>query len=126
MNENIRIHRQGPGDGDREALVRLAERDSAAPPTGPVLVAEVDGEPMAAVPLDGGPAIADPFHRTAELVALLELRARQMRTPRSRLVGSPRRRRLLRPADLLAALAIFLTVGGGGVALAAIELRGIS
>ena len=30
-------------------------------------------------PLAGGPAIADPFHRTAALVQMLELRAQQLR-----------------------------------------------
>lgn len=63
---------------DATAISRLAELDSARPP-GPVpmLLAEVGGELRAAVPLDGGPAIADPFQRTAELVALLTERARQ-------------------------------------------------
>jgi hypothetical protein len=62
-----------------EAIERLAQLDSARRPTAPVLVAAVGGEPVAAVPLDGGPAIADPFQRTAALVSLLELRAAQMR-----------------------------------------------
>jgi hypothetical protein len=42
-----------------DAIERLAQLDSARRPTGPVLVAAVGGEPVAAVPLDGGPAIAD-------------------------------------------------------------------
>jgi hypothetical protein len=62
-----------------EAIERLAQLDSSRRPTGPVLVASVGGEPVAAVPLDGGPAIADPFQRTAALVSLLEVRAAQMR-----------------------------------------------
>jgi hypothetical protein len=62
-----------------EAILRLAQLDSARRPSGPVLVAVVGGEPAAALPLDGGPAIADPFQRTAELVSLLELRVAQMR-----------------------------------------------
>jgi hypothetical protein len=70
---------------DAEALSRLAELDSArAPGPVPMLLAEVGGELRAAVPLDGGPAIADPFQRTAELVALLVERAQQIvpRVPR--------------------------------------------
>jgi hypothetical protein len=63
-------------DGAR--LRRLAELDSAAPPSEPALVAEIDGRLRAALPLDGGPAISDPFHRGAELVELLRLRAVQL------------------------------------------------
>jgi hypothetical protein len=62
---------------DRGALARLAALDEAAMPSGDALLALVDGEPMAALPLDGGAPVADPFHRTAELVALLEMRAAQ-------------------------------------------------
>ena len=56
---------------DRAALRRLAE--------GELLVAEVDGELRAALPLAGGGAIADPFRPTAPLVSLLGLRAAQIR-----------------------------------------------
>jgi hypothetical protein len=68
---------------DVEPLRVLAALDSRHLPTGPVLVAEQDGELVAALSLDGGRAIADPFRRTTEVVALLELRARQI-APRSR------------------------------------------
>ncbi len=61
-----------------EAIERLAQLDSARCPSGRVLIAAVDGEPRAALPLDGGPPIADPFHPTLDLVSLLELRAAQM------------------------------------------------
>lgn len=59
---------------DRPALRRLAALDSARPPSGEVLLAETGGEVRAALPLGGGRPIADPFHHTADLVALLELR----------------------------------------------------
>ena len=45
---------------------------------GPALVAEVGGKVEAALPLDGSGSFADPFVKTAEIVALLELRARQL------------------------------------------------
>jgi hypothetical protein len=85
---------------DEAALSRLAQLDSAPPPDSvSMLVAEVGGELRAALPLDGGPAIADPFRRTAELVAMLAARARQLEAPR----GAARRWRLfraLRPAPV--------------------------
>jgi hypothetical protein len=37
---------------------------------------------VAALPLDGGAALADPFKPTSDIVALLELRARQLRETR--------------------------------------------
>jgi len=64
---------------DAAGLRWLADLDGAKAPSGPVLVAEVDGRLRAALPLDGGGAIADPFHRGTELIALLRLRARQLR-----------------------------------------------
>ena len=67
--------RMASGDDDA-ALRRLAGRDSAAVPAGPLLVAEVGGELRAAIALERGAVIADPFRHTGELVALLRTRAR--------------------------------------------------
>lgn len=64
---------------DDAALRDLAALDSSRVPSGRVLVAEVDGELQAAVPLAGGPGIADPFQPTETLVTLLQLRAAQLR-----------------------------------------------
>lgn len=63
---------------DQSALARLAALDSASPPTGTVLVAEADSRMLAALPVGSGRPIADPFEPTAEVVALLELRAAQL------------------------------------------------
>lgn len=65
---------------DARQLRDLADLDSAQPLRGSVLVAEVDGRLRAALPLDGGCAIADPFFRGQELVELLRVRAAQLRT----------------------------------------------
>ncbi|HYY22407.1 MAG TPA: hypothetical protein VE780_11065 [Thermoleophilaceae bacterium] len=92
---------------DAAALSRLAALDSASPPRGAVLLAEVEGELWAALPLDGGPAIGDPFRPSGDLVRLLELRASQLmggdgRRPRKRRRGSlvPLRRLRRRPAPV--------------------------
>jgi hypothetical protein len=58
---------------DTGALVRLAALDSASPPTGEALLAEVGGELWAAVEIDSGSAIADPFRPSGEIVDLLRL-----------------------------------------------------
>ena len=71
------------GDRDRRAIERLAALDSAPEPRGTVLLAEVDGEPWAALSLDDGHAVADPFRRSRGVVDLLQARARQA-TPHDR------------------------------------------
>jgi hypothetical protein len=64
---------------DRDALRLLAALESVGMPKGDLLVAEVSGEVVAALPLDGSPALSDPFRRSRHLVAMLELRAQQLR-----------------------------------------------
>jgi hypothetical protein len=92
---------------DARALAHLAALDSATVPAGPLLVAEVAGELRAAISLADGRTIADPFQRTASLVALLAMRAGQLRANPAggrRLVarlrrGAARARRLTAPAS---------------------------
>lgn len=60
-------------ESDTPVLRLLAELDSAPPIDGPVLIAERDSRPVAAISLDGRREIADPFVRTRELVALLRV-----------------------------------------------------
>jgi len=69
-----------PADlADLAGLDRLAALDSASPPTGDVIVAEVGGELWAAVEIDSGAAIADPFRPSGELVELLRLHLSESR-----------------------------------------------
>jgi hypothetical protein len=63
---------------DEDTLARLAALDSSKPPAYPVLLAEVDGQLLAALGLSDGTAVADPFHRTADLIDLLRARAHQL------------------------------------------------
>lgn len=56
---------------DDRILAELAELDSTRLPSGPFLLAELGGRPVAAVSLSDGMAIADPFVPTLELVDLL-------------------------------------------------------
>jgi len=60
---------------DLAALDRLAALDSASPPTGEALVAEVGGELWAALEIETGATVADPFRRSGELVELLKQHA---------------------------------------------------
>ena len=64
-------------EADNSTLLRLAALDSAPAPDGSVLVADVDGEIVAARSLARPLSIADPFRPTADIRELLELRARQ-------------------------------------------------
>jgi hypothetical protein len=63
---------------DKVAVARLAEMEERAVPRGPVLVAEIETEILAALPLDGSAAVTHPWRQTAGLVDLLELRSRQL------------------------------------------------
>jgi hypothetical protein len=83
---------------DRAELDRLAALDSATPPRGPALVAEADSRMLAALPLESGRPIADPFEPTAEIVALLRVRAEQLKQSGADNAGRLERiRSLLRP-----------------------------
>jgi hypothetical protein len=60
---------------DEFAVRRLAALDSAFPPTGDVLLAEMGDELWAALSVDTGHAVADPFRPSRDLVELLRLHA---------------------------------------------------
>jgi hypothetical protein len=80
---------------DTGELQRLAALDSAVPIAGRALVAEVNGSLRAALPLDGGRPIADPFAESAHVVDLLDAHARALgATSRSETRGGRPRARL--------------------------------
>lgn len=79
------------GDSDEAALRRLAGRDSSPVPAGRLLGAEVGDALVAAVSLDEGRVLADPFHATRPAVEMLRVRARQLKAAS----GPSRLRRVL-------------------------------
>ncbi len=80
-------------EADASAVTRLAGLDSQPVPTDRLLGIDVEGRLLAAIGLDTGLVIADPFSRTEQLRELLELRLQQLREREPRPVG-----RLPRPA----------------------------
>ena len=71
----IRLAR--PADGP--ALDRLQDLADRRLPDAPLLVAEADGELVAAAAVSGGAAVTNPFRVTLDVVELLDLRSSQLR-----------------------------------------------
>jgi hypothetical protein len=61
---------------DTPAVWRLAALDDRRAPHGPALLAYVGDELRAALGLWDGQVVADPFHRTADIVEMLRVEAR--------------------------------------------------
>ncbi len=70
---------------DADVVRRLAILDEARTLEGPVLLALVNGLAVAALSLDDGRVVADPFVATVEARSLLRLRAAQLAAGRRRL-----------------------------------------
>src|SRR3954471_3868045 len=83
MSHSKEISVRSATAADRGQLARLAALDSSSPIQGSALVAESDARIVAGLPLGSGRPIADPFEPSAELVALLRLRAEQLRNGRA-------------------------------------------
>jgi hypothetical protein len=77
INSTLTIRKASETDG--VALHDLAQLDSSRAPSGDVLVAQVGSELWAAVEVESGAAVADPFRPSADLVELLRFRAQGMR-----------------------------------------------
>lgn len=71
-------------DDDDHLVRRLAALDDAPTPEGPVLLALVNGDAVAAMSLLDGRVVANPFVPTTDAVALLRLRADHLAGPEPR------------------------------------------
>ena len=69
---------------DEYDVSRLAQLDEAPTPVGPVMLAVVDGEAVAALSLSDGQVVANPFVATQQAVTLLRRRAAQSSGGRKR------------------------------------------
>ncbi len=94
MNYNTDLTIRLSRTSDALALGRLAQLDGALYDGTPALVAEVDGRLVAALPLDGSHPFSDPFERTVQPLAMLQLRRNQLDI--SQELSEPRIRRALR------------------------------
>jgi hypothetical protein len=65
-------------EADAAPLRRLAILSCDPPLDGEVLIAEVNGEPLAACSLDDGRTISNAFRHTRDLRPLLDLRRKQL------------------------------------------------
>ena len=74
MNQPLTI--QHADNTDIPAVWRLAALDDRRAPHGPALLAYVGTELRAALGLFDGQVVADPFHRTDDIVEMLRIEAR--------------------------------------------------
>jgi hypothetical protein len=100
INQHVTIRFSGPHDAAK--IERLAQLDGARPPRLRLLVAEIAGEPRAALPIDGGAAVADPFRHTLDRTLAGQcLALRSVRRADGLAQESARARAVLaRPADV--------------------------
>lgn len=74
---SIVIRYARPADGP--ALARLEGLSGRSLGSAPILLAEADGEIVAASPAAGGEVVSDPFRVTLDVAELLRLRSSQLR-----------------------------------------------
>ena len=87
---SVAVTVRAAGPGDAGALQRLAALDERPLPQEPLLIGEVGCLTLAAMSLADNSVVADPFVPTREVVALLKLRARQLRGPGWRRIAGRR------------------------------------
>src|SRR3954452_15621526 len=83
---------------DDVTLESLAALDSQRPIASPALIGERDGRPVAAISLADGRIVADPFVPTAQLAAILRMRAGALNAHAAQPSLRERIRTALRPA----------------------------
>jgi hypothetical protein len=88
-SSSLTVRQARAGEPGMEVLAQL---DSVKPLTGTVLVAEVEGKPIAAISVEDGHTAADPFAPSADAVAVLRMRAAQLQPG---VTAGARRRRLV-------------------------------
>lgn len=101
MSSDQRIEIRFLNGEDSRQLVRLAQRDTAELPSGPVLGGIVDGELVAAHSVESGDSIADPFRPTREIRELLASWSKRIQG-RRRLLRGRRRDRAARAHSIRA------------------------
>ena len=79
MSRTASIRRAVPDGADAEHINRLAALTGSHPPEGPMLLAEVEGDPVAAIGIFDGHAISDPGRSTSALLIHLRLLRLQLR-----------------------------------------------
>jgi hypothetical protein len=89
-------------DEDRELISRIASLDSSSPIEGPALIGEIDGVAVAVLSLSDGRVVANPFRRTAELVAVMRAQAKSMGVAHPQRWFTRRLRAALRPRSAYA------------------------
>ncbi len=78
-HDDLTIRLSTDQDGDDESIRRLASLEDAEPPRGPVMLAELQGEPVAAVGLADGTTVADRSRVSSWMLTLLTLRRLETR-----------------------------------------------
>jgi hypothetical protein len=66
--------RMSSDEDDAATIRRLAELDADEPPAGPALLAELDGEPVAAIGFADGRTVADRRRASSWVLTLLRMR----------------------------------------------------
>jgi hypothetical protein len=70
----LSIRLSTPEDDGSGSIDLLAARSGGSALSGPVMLAEIDGEPVAALALTDGTALEDPCRSDASILTLLRLR----------------------------------------------------
>jgi hypothetical protein len=81
MSPSISLTIRSANASDAAPLARLAALDSSRVPNGELLIAELDGRLVAALSVDTGATIADPFEHTAAIVDSLRAQAQRRARP---------------------------------------------